>query len=252
MLFARTALILKVHRSNFYIEGFTDEPAVPELAALAHDHGLPPIEDLGSGAVMNTDELAPLDHEPRPQEVLQNGIDLVIFSGDKLLGGPQAGVIAGRADLVAGIKKEPFFRAVRCDKLILTVLQECIDDYLQCKGGSPPDLPTLTFLSIPIDDLRSRAETILENLPTALRDSLEIVDATSRTGGGTMPKSEIPSLAIRISPPKGSVDDLASRLRTGTPAVVGYTEDDALHLNLRTIFPHQDPALTEAIISALR
>ncbi|MDA0767396.1 MAG: L-seryl-tRNA(Sec) selenium transferase, partial [Verrucomicrobia bacterium] len=121
----KTALILKVHRSNFYIEGFTDEPAVPDLAALAHQHDLPLVEDLGSGAVMHTDQLAPLDHEPRPQEALQNGIDLVLFSGDKLLGGPQAGIIAGRADLVAGIKKEPFFRAVRCDKLILTVLQEC-------------------------------------------------------------------------------------------------------------------------------
>ena len=144
----RTALILKVHRSNFHIEGFTSEPATPELAELCRTHGIPLIEDLGSGAVMATDKLAPIDHEPSPQECLRNGIDLVLFSGDKLLGGPQAGVIAGRADLVAGIKEEPFFRAVRCDKLILTVLQECIDDYLASKGDGIPDIPTLTFLSI--------------------------------------------------------------------------------------------------------
>jgi len=247
----KTALILKVHRSNFYIEGFTDEPAVPDLAALAHQHDLPLVEDLGSGAIMHTDQLAPLDHEPRPQEALQNGIDLVIFSGDKLLGGPQAGIIAGRADLVAGIRKEPFFRAVRCDKLILTVLQECIDDYLRCKGDTPPDLPILTFLSTPLEDLRTRAETILAALPDALPATLEIVEATSRTGGGTMPKSEIPSLAIRLTPTNGSVEDLAARLRTGTPAVVGYTEHDALHLNLRTIFPAQDPFLTQALLTAL-
>lgn len=247
----KTALILKVHRSNFYIEGFTDEPAVLDLAALAHENNLPLVEDLGSGAVMNTDELAPLDHEPRPQEALQNGIDLVIFSGDKLLGGPQAGIIAGRADLVAGIKKEPFFRAVRCDKLILTVLQECIDDYLHCKGSNPPDLPTLTFLSTPIADLRTRAEAILAALPENIVPAVDIVDATSRTGGGTMPKSEIPSLAIRLTPQGCSVDDLAARLRTGTPALVGYTEDNALHLNLRTVFPQQDTALTSAVLKAI-
>ncbi|MAT30338.1 MAG: L-seryl-tRNA(Sec) selenium transferase, partial [Roseibacillus sp.] len=132
----RTALILKVHRSNFYLEGFTDEPDVTEISSLAHDHGIPLVEDLGSGAVMHTDQLAPIDHEPTPQDALRNGIDLVIFSGDKLLGGPQAGVIAGNADLVGRIKSEPFFRAVRCDKLILTVLQECIDDYLACKGDT--------------------------------------------------------------------------------------------------------------------
>ena len=103
-----------------------------EISSLAHDHDIPLVEDLGSGAIMNTDQMAPIDHEPTPQESLRNGIDLVIFSGDKLLGGPQAGIIAGNADLVARIKSEPFFRAVRCDKLILTVLQECIDDYLAC------------------------------------------------------------------------------------------------------------------------
>ena len=249
---AQTALILKVHRSNFYLEGFTAEPATPELAKLATDHDLPLIEDLGSGAVMATDELAPIDHEPRPQACLRNGIDLVLFSGDKLLGGPQAGIIAGKARLVAAIKKEPFFRAVRCDKLILTVLQECIDEYLQAKGQSAPDIPTLTFLSTPVDQLRRRAESIVGRLPVdGLPAEIRIVEAISRTGGGTMPKSEIPSLALHLVPHTLPLGEFARRLRTGQPAVVGYTESDALHLNLRTVFPHQDEALAAAIVDAL-
>jgi L-seryl-tRNA(Ser) seleniumtransferase len=248
----RTALILKVHRSNFHIEGFTSEPATPELAALCKEHGLPLIEDLGSGAVMATDKLAPIDHEPSPQECLRNGIDLVLFSGDKLLGGPQAGVIAGRADLVAGIKKEPFFRAVRCDKLILTVLQECIDDYLASKGDGIPDIPTLTFLSTPIEDLRTRAEALLTALTAdKVTAEMKIIDSISRTGGGTMPKSEIPSISLQIKPTSQSVEKLARALRTGTPALVGHTQDDALCLNLRSVFPHQDEAVLEALKAAL-
>ena len=129
----RTALILKVHRSNFYLGGFTGEPELENLFKLAKDHDIPLVEDLGSGALMHTDHLAPIEHEPRPQEQLGRGIELVLFSGDKLLGGPQAGIIAGRADLVEKIKKEPFYRAVRPDKLILTALQEVVIDYLTIK-----------------------------------------------------------------------------------------------------------------------
>ncbi|NIP97024.1 MAG: L-seryl-tRNA(Sec) selenium transferase [Akkermansiaceae bacterium] len=246
----RTALVLKVHRSNFYMEGFTAEPPVPELSALAREHGIPLVEDLGSGAVMATDQLAPIDHEPTPQEALRNGIDLITFSGDKLLGGPQAGIIAGRADLVAGIKAEPFFRAVRCDKLILTVLQECIDDYLRSKGEDTPDVPVLRFLSTPLDELRTRAEAIvarLGNLPA----ELAIVETTSQTGGGTMPKADFPSLALQITPHQQGLENLAQRLREANPAVVGYVQDDRFLLNLRTVFPDQDDALREALRTSL-
>ena len=247
----QTALILKVHRSNFYLEGFTAEADTTELSALCREHDLPLVEDLGSGAVMATDDLAPIDHEPRPQECLRQGIDLVIFSGDKLLGGPQAGVIAGKRDLVAGIKKEPFFRAVRCDKLILTTLQECIDDYLASKGGETPDIPTLTFLSEEPDVLQARADAIVSSLGEN-GSGVDIVEATSRTGGGTMPRSEIPSLALRIVPSGKSVEKLAAQLRLGTPAVVGYTQEDAFFLNLRTVLPEQDEGLTRALKSVLQ
>jgi L-seryl-tRNA(Ser) seleniumtransferase len=246
----RTALILKVHRSNFYLGGFTAEPTILELSALAREHDLPLIEDLGSGAVMATDELAPIDHEPTPQEALRNGIDLITFSGDKLLGGPQAGIIAGRADLVARVKAEPFFRAVRCDKLILTVLQECIDDYLRSKGEETPDIPVLNFLSMPLEDLRARAEAMVAQLAD-LPAEISIVETTSQTGGGTMPKAEFPSIALPITPREMGLEKLAGHLRAGDPAVVGYLQEDRFHLNVRTVFPDQDARLTRAIREAL-
>ncbi|BDS05703.1 L-seryl-tRNA(Sec) selenium transferase [Oceaniferula spumae] len=245
----RTAMILKVHRSNFYIGGFTEEPDVTDIAKLAHENGLPLVEDIGSGAMMNTDELAPIDHEPTPQQALRNGIDLVCFSGDKLLGGPQSGIIAGKKELVEGIKKEPFFRAVRCDKLILTVLQECIDTYLANKsGGGTFGVPALEFISENIENLRERAEKIIAALPEQLRSHCEISNSTARTGGGTMPKSEIPSIAISITPENISVNKLATQLRTGKRAIVGVVDDGKLHLDLRTVFNHQDSALVEALI----
>ncbi len=247
----QSALILKVHRSNFYIDGFIGEPEIPELAQLAHDNGLPLVEDLGSGAMMNTDELAPIEHEPTPQECLRRGIDLVIFSGDKLLGGPQSGIIGGRADLIAQIKQEPFFRAVRCDKLILTTLQESIDQYLETKTDpTQADVPVLKFLRSPIGDLQERAQKIIAQLP---RDQAEITieQTLARPGGGTMPRSEFPSIAVKLIPHKQSISKLAKRLRLGTPALVGYTTDDALFLDLRTIFPETDSLVTQALQSAL-
>ena len=247
-----TAMILKVHRSNFYMGGFTEEPTTVELAELAHSHDLPLIEDIGSGAMMNTDDLAPIDHEPRPQDALKNGIDLVCFSGDKLLGGPQSGIIAGKKELVEGIKKEPFFRAVRCDKLILTVLQECIDTYLHTRSKKGTcGVPALDFISENTENLHKRAESIMGNLPEELRASFEITSSIARTGGGTMPKSEIPSVAIRITPESVSITKLARLLRTGVPAIVGTVIEGKLHLDLRTVFEYQDAQLTDALITAL-
>lgn len=243
----KTALILKVHRSNFFIGGFTGEPTMAELAVLTKKAGIPLVEDLGSGALMATDELAPIEHEPQPQEQLRAGADLVTFSGDKLLGGPQSGIIAGRADLVARIKKEPFFRAVRCDKLILAALQETIDDYLAVKeGGGVADVPVLAFLAAPVEELRQRAEAIAKKIPAKIGE-VTVVDSIARTGGGTMPKSEIPSVAIKIIPTESSAQKLAKGLRLGSPAVVGYIANDAFFLDLRAVFVGQDEALGRAL-----
>jgi len=241
----QTALILKVHRSNFYIDGFIGEPEITELSALTQQHDIPLVEDLGSGAMMQTDQLAPIEHEPTPQECLKRGIDLVIFSGDKLLGGPQSGIIGGRADLVASIKKEPFFRAVRCDKLILTTLQESIDQYLETKADpTSSDVPILAFLKTPPEELRARAEKMLTSLP----EGITIENSLAKPGGGTMPRSEFPSIALKIVPTNQSIPKLATKLRTGTHALVGYTTDDALFIDLRTIFPSDD----ERVISSLK
>lgn len=247
----QTALILKVHRSNFYIDGFIGEPEIPEIAKLAHANGLPLVEDLGSGAMMNTDELAPIEHEPTPQECLRRGIDLVIFSGDKLLGGPQSGIIGGRADMVAQIKKEPFFRAVRCDKLILTTLQESIDQYLETKADpTRSDVPVLTFLAKSVEDLKTRAEAIIEGLSND-NVTITIKDTLARPGGGTMPRSEFPSVAIKLVPNNQSVTKLAKKLRLGASAIVGYTTADALFIDLRTVFPETDGMVKQALESAI-
>ena len=249
---SNTAMILKVHRSNFYIGGFTEEPETTELADLAHQHNLPLVEDIGSGAMMATDELAPIDHEPTPQEALRNGIDLVCFSGDKLLGGPQSGIIAGKKELITGIKKEPFFRAVRCDKLILTVLQECVNTYLATQANQQSaNVPALNFISEKPEALRKRAEQFIASLPPTIQTMCSITETIARTGGGTMPKSEIPSIAVSVKPEGISLNKLSRRLRTGNRAVVGLIDNDLMHFDLRTVFEHQDSVLAEALTAAL-
>ena len=223
----QTALILKVHRSNFYLGGFTGEPELEELFQLAKDNDIPLVEDLGSGALMHTDHLSPIEHEPRPQEQLGRGIELVLFSGDKLLGGPQAGIIAGRADLVAAIKKEPFYRAVRPDKLILTALQEVVIDYLTIKDDPKRlDLvPVLEMLNQTPEDLQEKATVLQEHIDL---DS-EIVSTTGATGGGTMPQAQFPSLAVRTAK------------KPNLPHLFTRVENDQHHTDPRTLRnPQQD------------
>lgn len=243
-----TAMLLKVHRSNFYIEGFTDEPSTEELVALGHEFGLPVVEDLGSGAMVPTELLAPIPHEPTAQEVLGRGVDLVCVSGDKLFGGPQAGIIAGRADLILGIKKEPFFRALRCDKLILTGLQETVLEYLERQSGGEDDLPLLQMLSLSEKKLKARARKIVKALNL---EKVTIGEGISRCGGGTMPKAEIPSITIEISPDGIGLQKLAGKLRTLEWPIVGYVAEDTYRLDLRTIMPEQDEIVIESLRSVL-
>lgn len=247
-----TALILKVHRSNFYIEGFTSEPDISELSTLCKEHNIPLVEDIGSGAIMNTDELAPIDHEPTPQEALTKGVDLICFSGDKLLGGPQSGIIAGRSELIEGIKSEPFFRAVRCDKLILTVLQESIDAYLRTQASPmDTDVPNLVALALSSDQLRARAEIMLEAIGSTSKADISIAESIATTGGGTMPRSKIPSISLQIKPTGISLNKLSKLLRTGLQAIVAYTQDDKLLLDLRTVFDWQDELVSQRLKEVL-
>ena len=237
-----TALILKVHQSNFYMGGFIENAETEELAQLAKKKGVPFCEDLGSGAVVNTEEFGPVDHEPTPSEILAKGVDLICYSGDKLLGGPQAGIIAGNSELVRGIKKEPFFRALRCDKLILSMLEEVTELYL--KGNT--NVPILDMLSMTNEQLNSRAELIIKKLE-GLPLNAYAGKGESRIGGGTMPKSSIPSVTIDLKPENISISKLAEKLRCNTNPVMGYTADGAYKIDLRTVFPRQDEDLAEAI-----
>ncbi|MGK0187063.1 MAG: L-seryl-tRNA(Ser) seleniumtransferase [Verrucomicrobiales bacterium] len=241
----RTGMILRVHRSNFYMEGFVDEPSTADLVELARQHGLPVVEDLGSGAMVATESLAPLDHEPTTAEVLADAVDLVCVSGDKLFGGPQAGIIAGKKELIAKLKKNPFFRALRCDKMVLTALQESVSAYLQTEQ---PDLPLISMLSTDVDVLKDRAEFILKSLGN--RPEVTSGDGIARCGGGTMPKSQIPSITIDIAPPPAgahSLPRLMKKLRDGNVPVIGYVSEDRLKLDLRTILPDQDHLLIDAL-----
>ena len=243
-----TAMILKVHHSNFFMSGFVESPSTGEIVALARKKRVPFVEDLGSGAVVATEELGISDHEPTPTEVLKSGVDLVCFSGDKLFGGPQAGIIAGKKRLIAGLKREPLFRALRCDKLSLAALQATVDLHLNQKTD---EITTLALLQISEDELRDRAAAICDELSKRC-SGLQIASgrSTVKTGGGTMPKANLPSVTIDIVPKNSSLADFAATLREWNPPVIGYIADDRFKLDLRTIFPHQDGLVVEAISAA--
>ncbi len=236
-------VVLKVHRSNFRVTGFTEEASLAELAPLAHEHGAHLVHDLGSGLLLPADRLG-LPPEPRPSESIEAGADLVIFSGDKLLGGPQAGIIAGRAEVVARLRAAPMCRALRVDKVALAGLRATLRLLLD------PDralgrIPALAALASPIGEVRARAVRVAESCPSALK--AEVVDTTGRVGGGTYPGTEVPSAGVRLDP-GGDAEDLARRLRLGEPAVVGRVEDGALILDLRTVPPDR----TDDLLGALR
>jgi L-seryl-tRNA(Ser) seleniumtransferase len=239
----KTALVLKVHRSNFFMDGFVDSPPTEEIAALARRKRVPFVEDLGSGAMVGTETVEGMEHEPTPAEVIRRGVDLVCFSGDKLLGGPQAGIIAGRRKLIGALKREPLFRALRCDKLILSALEATIDAYL--RGGA--GIPVIDMMHVTNDDLRGRAERIvaaLHGLPLVAR----VGTGRAQIGGGTLPRSATPSITLDLEHRTLKPQELASRLREQPVPVIGYVARNVLKLDLRTIFPRQD----EDVLTALR
>ena len=236
-----TGMILKVHQSNFFMSGFAGSPPNEELARLARSKRIPFVEDLGSGAVVATEKLGLSEHEPTPSETLKRGADLVCFSGDKLFGGPQAGIIAGKARFLTALKREPLFRALRCDKLVLAALGATVDAHL--RGAATP---VHELLQWPNEKLRERGEKLIESL-RRLPLQARLVDCQAEIGGGSLPRSTIRSLALEVTADRVSPDELASRLRRSDPPVIGYIARGKLLLDLRTIFPAQD----EAIVAAL-
>ena len=240
----KTAMILKVHRSNFFMSGFVESPSSNEISALARKNRIPFVEDLGSGAIIATESLGIAEHEPTPGDVLKAGADLVCFSGDKLFGGPQAGIIAGKKRLIAALKREPLFRVLRCDKLCIAALQATVDLHLNHRFD---EIPTLALLQISEGALRARAAAIASNLAD-LPMKIAIGRGKAQAGGGTLPKSNVPSVTIDFLPRDSSLAEFAASLRASTPPVIGYIADNRFKLDLRTIFPQQD----DTVISAAR
>jgi L-seryl-tRNA(Ser) seleniumtransferase len=243
---SRSAMILKVHRSNFFMSGFVESPPAASIAALARKKRIPFVEDLGSGAVVPTEHFGMIDHEPTPSEMLKAGADLVCFSGDKLLGAPQAGIIAGKKRFITALKREPLFRALRCDKLCFAALQATIDLQL---NQAAAEIPVVGLLQVSQEALRRRATAMsgrLGDLPL----QIAIGRSTARFGGGTLPKAAVASITIEIVPRRCSPADLAARLRNTTPPIIGYIDKDRFKLDVRTILPHQDDTVVEAIRSA--
>jgi L-seryl-tRNA(Ser) seleniumtransferase len=240
----KTAMILKVHRSNFFMSGFVESPPSNEISALARKNRIEFVEDLGSGAMIATESLGISEHEPTPGDVLKAGADLVCFSGDKLFGGPQAGIIAGKKRFVTALKRESLFRALRCDKLCLAALQTTVDLHLDQKVG---EIPTLSLLQTSEDALRARAAAIASRLAD-LPMKIAIGRGKAKTGGGTLPKSNVPSVTIDFIPRDRSLAEFAASLRASNPPVIGYIADNRFKLDLRTIFPQQD----DSVISAAR
>ena len=243
----QTALILKVHQSNFFINGFRGAPSTEEIARLARARRIPFVEDLGSGAVLATEKYGLADDEPTPNDALRRGVDLVCFSGDKLLGGPQAGVIAGKARLVAALKRHPLFRALRCDKLVFAALAATVEAHLR---NDQQELPILTLLRIPIGELRERGEKLIERL-RGLPLCARLVASEAQIGGGALPRSLIPSVALELAGNDLSPNELAALLRRARPPVIGYLAKGRFKLDLRTIFPRQDELVVAALTACL-
>jgi L-seryl-tRNA(Ser) seleniumtransferase len=243
-----TALILRVHPSNFYIEGFTDRPPNEPIVELARRRRVPFVVDLGSGALSATEALGLDEHEPTPEETLSQGAALVCFSGDKLLGGPQAGIIAGKARLVSALKREPIFRALRCDKMVFAALETTIDLHL---AKTSAEVPALHLLASPNGRLWVRGDNLLERL-SALPLTIRLVESKSEIGGGALPRSVIHSVALEISSSEFSPNELAMRLRQQSPPVIGFVARDRVKLDLRTIFPEQDELVAAALTRCLQ
>jgi L-seryl-tRNA(Ser) seleniumtransferase len=239
-----TSMILRVHRSNFYMGGFVESPTSHELATLAREKGVPLVEDLGSGAIFDTSDLGGGEREPTPQSTLGAGTDLVTFSGDKLFGGPQAGIIAGAERYVEALKREPFFRALRCDKLVLAALEATVEALLDVKAD---EVPIRRMMQTPLETLQTRAQRIVAAL--GHKPDVWIGHGQALAGGGSLPRTTIPSVTIDLS--GKDPQDMARRLRSADPPVIGVVSEGLLKLDLRTIFPRQDDYLISAIRSVL-
>ena len=234
----RARAVLRVHPSNFTMSGFTESPEPVAVAELAHRHGAIVIDDLGSGALIDTAAFG-LAHEPLPSERLAAGSDVVTFSGDKLVGGPQAGLVVGRSDLIERMRRDPLARAMRPDKVTMAGVALTLGLYRA--GRAATDIPVWQMIAAPLEVLRGRAE----RLRARLDDAVEIVDLRSTVGGGSLPGETLPSVGLRLG--GASATRSLAALRRGDPPVIGRVEDGRVVLDLRTVDPRLDGDLAGAV-----
>lgn len=247
-----TGLFLKVHASNYKIEGFTASVSLKDMVALGRKHGIPVMEDLGSGTLIDFGRYG-MPAEPLISQRVAAGADVVTFSGDKLLGGPQAGIIVGRKETIDKIKSNPLTRALRIDKLTLAALEATLKLYRD-EEAAVREIPTLRMLTMPYDTLKKKAGTLMERLEPAFADAadLALADMDSRPGGGSYPGLKLPTCCITIRPRTMSVSALEKGLRGGRPAVIGRIEDDRYIIDPRTIQPGQDDLLIQTLETVLQ
>ena len=238
----RTRLLLRVHRSNFEITGFTEQASTAELVALARKRGIPLMEDLGSGALFDLRSVG-ISGEAGVLDSLRCGVDIVTYSGDKLLGGPQAGLISGSAELISRMRSNSLFRALRVDKLIYAALEATLLAYVRLDHDA---IPTLRMMRLTKDEIGRRAEALAAQIATA-KFRVEIIDGESILGGGAAPSSSLPTRLLALSCARFSADELSRRLRASDPPIIARMEEGRVLLDLRTVFPEQDAALVAAL-----
>jgi L-seryl-tRNA(Ser) seleniumtransferase len=246
----KTRLLLRVHPSNFTVSGFTEKPEVAELIALGERRGLPVVEDLGSGCLV--DLSAAGVSEPTVRESVEAGFSLVLSSGDKLLGGPQAGIIAGNQELVAKVRRHPLFRALRVDKLTIAALEVTLRAYLRADWN---EIPSQRMIRTTAEEISARTKHLVEALRTRVRGTeaqFEIADGASLMGGGSTPAQSLSTRVLRIRSKRYSAAQLEARLRGGTAPVVARIEEDSVIVDLRTVFPAQEGPLADSLVAALQ
>lgn len=239
----KTRLLLRVHRSNFQITGFTEQPAIGELAALARARNIPLMDDLGSGALFDLSSIG-VSGEPGVLDSLQAGADVVSYSGDKLLGGPQAGILSGRADLIARMRANSLFRALRVDKLTYAALEATLLAYVKHDYDA---IPALRMMHLSQEEIGQRTETVAAKVRSSVL-TVEIIDGESVIGGGAAPSAVLPTRLLAISRKDLSADEISARLRSSEPPVIARVEEGRVLLDLRTVFPEQD----DCVVAALR
>jgi L-seryl-tRNA(Ser) seleniumtransferase len=238
----RTRLLLRVHRSNFEITGFTEQASTTELVTLAHRRGIPLMEDLGSGALLDLSSIG-IEGEPGVLDSLRCGVDIVTYSGDKLLGGPQAGLISGEAELIARMRSNSLFRALRVDKLIYAAMEATLLAYVRRDHDA---IPALRMMRLTKNEIGARAEKLAAGF-NAPKLKVEIVNGESILGGGAAPSSVLPTRLLALTCENLSADELATSLRGSEPPIIARVEEGRVLLDLRTVFPEQDAAIEKAL-----